>query len=129
MSDWNAHVQAQVDLDAGRNTEAETKAVWTTTRTRGPARADAFDEAAVAWRGCTGTPEPAACTEATDATLDAASDAVGDWRRHLRAMADRKAGHIGSYHAQQMWVATYRSAPINIDKYRNAARDAEEACR
>lgn len=114
VDDWAAHVQANADLLSGKNTEAETKAIWGTTRERGPARADSYEDARKAYEAACGGPKECPALEAADA-------AVADWRTHLKAMADRRAGNLDPTHAQHMWQKAYEKAPDNIAKFREAA--------
>jgi hypothetical protein len=139
MADWVAHVQAMADLQSGRNTEAETKRVWAETRARGPQGVAGFHSAYSEYRrlagGCDRLPEAelpadvasavAVCRDVrrqTDAVLAAAQGAVADWSAHLKAMADRRAGRLDAHAAHVKWLAAYRAAPVNIEKFRAAER-------
>jgi hypothetical protein len=139
VADWAAHVKAQTDLDAGRNTMAETERIWARTRARGPGGVTAFGAADTAYRRVAGAcqqPLPAdvdgdvaaaaaTCRRAsrqTDLVLAAARRAVQDWAAHLKAMADRRSGRIGAAHAAEQWRAAYRAAPININRFDAAER-------
>jgi hypothetical protein len=139
VADWVAHVKAQTDLDAGRNTMAETERIWARTRARGPEGVIGFRAADAAYRRVAGAcprPPPAdvdsdlaaavtRCRQAsrqTDLVLAAARGAVQDWAAHLKAMADRRSGRIGPAHAAEQWRAAYRAAPININRFEVALR-------
>jgi hypothetical protein len=139
VADWAAHVKAQTDLDAGRNTVAETERIWARTRARGPGGVTAFRAADAAYRRVAGAcqqPLPAdvdrsvaaaaaTCRRASrqaDLVLAAARGAVQDWAAHLEAMADRRSGRIGRAHAAEQWRAAYRAAPININRFDAAER-------
>ena len=122
---WREHVQAQTDLQLGKNSEAETKAIWKRTRLAGPADIAALDSALTAQSdsrgGCTNLPaESAASCKARLAALDAAATAdrvtAGDWANHLAAMAAHAAGDFGSGHAQELWVAAWSGATMNLNR-------------
>jgi hypothetical protein len=132
-ADWHAHVQAQIDLDAGASTRDETQAIWVQTRERGAGDVAAFAAAEEIYRQRTGAcerltkVEPAddavvACADrATDLdTAVRAGDAVNqDWSAHLDMMADKE--HIERYH--EMWRAMVVAAPENLEAFA-AAREA-----
>jgi hypothetical protein len=138
VADWAAHVQAQTDLDSGKNTVAATERIWERTRTRGPAGVRAFGAADAAYRraadACREPPADvdsdvaaaaATCRQVskqTDLVLAAARGAVRDWAAHLKAMADSESGRIGAAHAAAEWRAAYRAAPININRFNGAER-------
>jgi hypothetical protein len=139
ITDWHGHVQAMVDLVAGRNTEAQTKRIWAQTRARGAPGVARFRATTTEYqkaRGkCLGTPVDEVVPEAaaavatcrdvsrqTDAVLSAAGGAVRDWDAHLRAMAAREAGRIDPHHAWQTWLKAYQAARVNIDKFTSADR-------
>jgi hypothetical protein len=128
-SHWREHVQAQTDLAAGKNTEADTKAIWKRTRLAGPAdtaRLDAATSAQLKTQGSCAKPTGAAATAcrqrmaALDAAATAGRAAAGDWARHLAMMAAHASGDFGPVHAQQMWIEAWRAAPKNLDAFARA---------
>ncbi|MEQ7009144.1 hypothetical protein ABN028_23465 [Actinopolymorpha sp. B17G11] len=142
VDDWAAHIQAMADLEAGRNTEAETKAIWTETRTAGPGRVTLFEQAAADYQDVRAvcadvdavdmTAEQQGAIdgcrvlgEETDKALSAARNAVAEWKAHLAAMAHRRSGHLDPGAATTLWLAAYEKAPVNIDAF----HDAEAAFR
>jgi hypothetical protein len=139
VADWTAHVQAMTDQLTGRNTRAETARIWDATRARGAAGLSAFRSAETEYRRarerCLRTPVeevvPAVAatvgtcrdvTRQTDAVLAAAAGPLADWAGHLKAMADRRAGRLDPARANQLWLATYRGARLNIDRFAAADR-------
>ena len=128
-SHWREHVQAQTDLVAGKNTEADTKAIWKRTRLAGPAdtaRLGAATSAQLETQGsCAKLTGPAAtaCRQrmaALNAAATAGRAAAGDWARHLAMMAAHASGDFGPVHAQQMWIEAWSAAPKNLDAFARA---------
>jgi hypothetical protein len=143
VGDWAVHIQAMDDLESGKNTEAETKAIWTVTRERGPGRVTVFENAAAGYaevRDVCADVDPAAMAadqreavdacrvlgEETDKALAAARNSVAEWKAHLKAMADRRAGQLDPGVAMHTWMAAYEKAPANIDAF-HAAESAFRA--
>jgi hypothetical protein len=135
-SHWHEHVQAQTDLFAGKNTEADTKAIWKRTRLAGPAdtaRLGAATSAQLKTQGsCVRLTGPAAtaCRQrmaALDAAATAGRAAAGDWARHLAMMAAHASGAFGPVHAQQVWIEAWRAAPKNLDAFARADAALSEA--
>ncbi|MGH3487871.1 MAG: hypothetical protein ACRDP8_08145 [Actinopolymorphaceae bacterium] len=137
VDDWAAHIQAMDDLEAGTNTEAETKAIWGVTRERGPGRVGLFEKAAAAYEKvrdvCTnvdveslegeGRKTVERCRELGDETtkaLTAGRNSIAEWQSHLAAMASRRAGQLDPGVAMHTWMAAYEKAPVNIDAFRQA---------
>ncbi|MFD2077509.1 hypothetical protein SAMN05421678_11220 [Actinopolymorpha cephalotaxi] len=143
VGDWAAHIQAMKDEQSGKNTEAQTKAIWTRTRLAGPGHVSAFTAADQAFR-----PAREACTKVDTAPLtarqkasvevcrtytDEADKAVGaarasvaEWKAHLRAMADRRAGRLDSGVAMHKWMSAYEKAPFRISAYKRADQDLRQ---
>lgn len=139
VGDWTAHVQAMVDWESGKNTEARTKQIWKRTRARGATDVAGFRAASTDYKqardGCLHMPAEEVPREAatnvarcrdvsrqTDAVLVAAGPAVADWAAHLKAMADREAGRLDPHHAWATWLKAYKTARVNIDKFGAAER-------
>lgn len=153
VDDWDAHITAMADLESGKNTEAETKAIWTKTRLEGPGRVERYRQAkAEYWQvhgACERTLQEAhrqkagtmrltsaqrayvqRCQELSASvarTLNAADQAVAEWKAHLKAMADRRAGKLHPDTAQQMWLEAYRKAPTHINAFREAQAELRQA--
>lgn len=129
---WEEHVQARTDLLAGKNTEAETRAIWKRTRLAGPDDFKRLSEAVTAHAPTRGscaklTGSVAANCKQRIAALDEAMrtgrGASGDWNAHLDAMAAHAAGDFGAEHAQDLWVQAWQAAPKNLNAFAKA-RDA-----
>ncbi|WP_157987947.1 hypothetical protein [Jiangella endophytica] len=134
---WGEHVQARTDLLNGAVGQEEMRAIWKRTRLSGPddvAQATAALDAYDALPGCAdlasveGTPanvaeQAAACLERETAmtTAVAASTAgLQDWANHLNAMASHADGEMTAAAAQDLWVASWEAAPVNIAAYDDA---------
>jgi hypothetical protein len=138
-SHWREHVQAQTDLIAGKNTDAETKAIWKRTRLAGPADMARWDAATAQLQtqgGCARLAGRAATTcSQRSAALDAAAIAgratAKDWGNHLAMMTAHGAGDFGAIHAQQLWIDQWKAAPKNLDAFAqaDAALSKAPACR
>ncbi|HEY0617400.1 MAG TPA: hypothetical protein VGD15_07425 [Kribbella sp.] len=125
---WREHVQAQTDLTAGINTDADTKAIWKRTRLAGPAdiaRLGAATARLSSQSGCARLTGRAATTclqrkTALDAAVTTGRAAAKDWAGHLTMMASHHAGDFGSIHAQQLWIDQWKAAPKNLDAFAQA---------
>lgn len=134
---WAEHVQARTDMLNGTVGEEEMRAIWKRTRLSGPddvAQATAALGAYDALPGCDdlasveGTPDNVAqqaeaCLEreAAMTTAVAASTAgLQDWANHLNAMASHADGEMTASAAQDLWVAAWEAAPVNIGAYDDA---------
>lgn len=139
---WNEHIQARTDLLAGRNTDAQTREIWKRTRLAGPddqarfaAALAAFNklpacdiDTAVAPEGL--LEEIQACVgriAATDAALAAGTAGMADWTSHLDNMAAHAHGEMTATQAQTMWVEAWESAPTNINGFRDARVELDQA--
>ncbi|WP_053205817.1 hypothetical protein [Jiangella muralis] len=134
---WGEHVQARTDMLAGTIAQEDMKAIWKRTRLSGPedvAQATAALEAYDALPGCDDlgalegalpdvAGQAAACLEreAAITTAVAASTAgLQDWANHLNAMASHADGEMTAAAAQDLWVASWEAAPVNIGAYDDA---------
>ncbi|SEF18550.1 hypothetical protein [Jiangella alba] len=134
---WGEHVQARTDMLAGTVAQEEMRAIWKRTRLSGPddvAQATAALEAYDALPGCGdlgslegALPEvadqAAACLEReTVMTTAVAASTAGlqDWANHLNAMAAHADGEMTAAAAQDLWVASWEAAPVNIAAYDDA---------
>ena len=133
---WREHVQARTDLLSGKNTEADTKAIWKRTRLAGPGDIAALNSAVAAQTDSAGSCAklPTASCKERLAALDLAAAAdrtsAADWARHLGAMAAHAAGDFGAEHAQELWVAAWSGASTNLNRAAraNAALSKAPAC-
>ena len=143
VGDWAAHIQAMKDEQSGKNTEAQTKAIWTRTRLAGPGHVATFEAADKAFRpvrdACTKvdtapltTQQKAsveACrtyTENADKAAGAARASVVEWKAHLQAMADRRAGRLDPGVAMHRWMSAYEKAPFRISVYKRTDQDLQQ---
>lgn len=144
VHDWAAHIQAMSDQMAGKISETDEKAIWTTTRTRGPSRVAAFDSAYAEYqkarKACQAV-DPATLNAEqraavadcqtigaeVDSTLAAAQKSIDEWRAHLNAMAARRAGTLDPDTAMNKWMAAYQMAPMNIGKFERAEESYDKA--
>lgn len=134
---WGEHVQARTDMLNGTVGQEDMRAIWKRTRLAGPddvAQATAALDAYDALPGCSdlasieGTPanvtqQAAECLERETAitTAVAASTAgLQDWANHLNAMAAHADGEMTASAAQDLWVAAWEAAPVNIAAYDDA---------
>ncbi|SDS07402.1 hypothetical protein [Actinopolymorpha singaporensis] len=144
VGDWAAHIQAMKDEQSGKNTEAQTKAIWTRTRLAGPGHVSTYEAADKAFRpvrdACTNVDTAAlptqqktsveVCrtyTEEADKAVGAARASIAEWKAHLQAMADRRAGRLDPGVAMHRWMSAYEKAPFRISVYRRADRDLQQA--
>lgn len=144
---WAEHVQARTDMLAGTIGQEDMRAIWKRTRLAGPddvAQATAALEAYEAMPACTGpdpvesapstiTEQAAACQEretAMTAAVAASAAGLQDWANHLNAMAGHADGDMTAAAAQDLWVAAWEAAPVNIGAYDDAraALAAAPAC-
>ncbi|MBB5791981.1 hypothetical protein [Jiangella mangrovi] len=133
---WGEHVQARTDMLNGTVGQEEMRAIWKRTRLAGPddvAQATAALEEYQALPTCeelaaADLPEniaeqAAACVEretAVTAAVDAATAGLQDWANHLNNMAAHADGEMTAQHAQDLWVASWEAAPVNIGAYNDA---------
>lgn len=130
---WRQHVQAQTDLTLGRNTEAETKAIWKRTKLPGPSDVAKYETARSGHKAVAdackavvaATSQQAeqlklcrARLEKVRVALTGADLAMGDWADHLADMRKSASGHV--HNAQEVWLDTWRAAPPNLEKYASA---------
>lgn len=131
---WSDHVQAQTDANHRDISTKQMSAIFKRTRLAGPADLARYDKArqaaeapANACEAPKGAPQNvrttmAGCAERSRAqrpVLDAAADAMGDWKSHLAAMRRSRMGHV--HDAQGVWIRAWRAAPPHIDAYKSAS--------
>jgi hypothetical protein len=129
VNDWTAHVNAQIRLDNGTFSPAQTDQVFTRTRLAGPARVARFESHEGAWRAASGAcrsldvasepvdVQPAARTcrdlaAVMAADLTAARRTIGEWKQHLTNMQARRSGHMDPSVAGAAWRQAVQQAPV-----------------
>ncbi|RIQ13711.1 hypothetical protein [Jiangella rhizosphaerae] len=144
---WAEHVQARTDMLNGTVAQEEMRAIWKRTRLAGPddvAQATAALQAYEALPACEGltslegapdnvVEQAAACLEretAMTAAVAASTAGLQDWANHLNAMAAHADGEMTAAAAQDLWVAAWEAAPVNIGAYDDARAvlDTAPAC-
>ena len=144
VAGWAAHIQAMKDQESGKNTEAQTKAIWTATRAAGPAQVAKLQAAEAAYESARTACDAVADGELNsedraavkgcrdfdakvDTTLDAANRAIAEWKAHLAAMAARRAGQLDPDTAMIKWMSAYEKAPFRIGVFQRAEREYRDA--
>jgi hypothetical protein len=138
--DWATHVNAQLQLDRGRITLAETEAMWAASRKGGATDVRSFAAARAAWDKVAGacSSVSADATSATRAAVRACVDrydavrAVAargaevneQWAAHLQMMADK--AHTDGAAYSRRWRRMVQDAPPVLKAYA-AARERMDA--
>lgn len=133
ISHWREHVQAQTDLTLGRNTDAQTKAIFKRTKLAGPSDVAKYQTAKAGYKadGEACKAVKGAAEEQTEqlkvchtrlgkvsSALTNADLVIKDWSNHLADMRKSAGGAV--HDAQSVWLETWRKAPPNLDKYASA---------
>ena len=135
--DWGSHVQAQLQLDQGKITLAQTLALWAASKKPGPSDVRAFTTASAAWAKASGACQAMATTAATMTTADRAdaaacmarraavqavvttgADVNAEWAAHLQMMANKAHTDAASY--SQRWRQMVQQAPATLKAYEQA---------
>lgn len=128
--DWGSHVQAQLQLDRGKITLAQTLARWASSKKPGPSDVRAFTTARAAWTkasgacqalATTGRAEAAACLArrtAVEAVVATGADVNAEWAAHLQMMANKAHTDAASY--SQRWRQMVQEAPATLKAYEQA---------
>jgi hypothetical protein len=140
---WAIHIQAQKDNLAGKISVDQMKARFKKTRLAGPADLKRYDDALSAYKELDGSCERvegadtqvattlARCikrSKAQPAVLRAAAAGMKDWKAHLTFMQRNALHKEGTpSEAQATWLKQYRSAPKNINAFKKASADFEDA--
>ena len=140
--DWSRHVQAQLDLDAGRATWLGAVEVWAATRSAGAGDRQAFTLAvrrraatagacgAVAAQTSGAVHRSATGCRLRSAALDQAlatgARVEADWARHLAATTSEAAHAPGGPQALP-WLATVQAALPTLGRFRQAQAALAEA--
>lgn len=141
--DWSMHTQAEVKLEDGTYTEAQTEADWEKSKARGPQDIDSFRSARESYLAKAGscdkvarvdpafTKQANACKARAAALAAVASTGakVSDqWAAHVVMMANKEHTDADAYH--QRWMAMVTAAPSALTPYTTAksALDGAPAC-
>jgi hypothetical protein len=132
--DWGSHVQAQLQLDQGKFTLAQTLALWASSKKPGPSDVRAFTTARAAWAKAPGACQTMAASTTTVDRADAAAcmarraavqavvatgaDVNAEWAAHLQMMADKAHTDAASY--SQRWRQMVQQAPATLKAYERA---------
>ena len=133
--DWGSHVQAQLQLDQGKLTLAQTLALWASSKKPGPSDVRAFTTARAAWAKASGAcqtmaspttttadrADAAACMArraAVQAVVATGADVNAEWAAHLQMMANKAHTDGASY--SQRWRQMVQQAPATLKAYEQA---------
>ncbi len=131
---WTSHVRAQTEADAQTISQAQMEGRFTKSRLAGPADQQRYTAALRAYDDADGSCRAVSGADPTDAAtlarceqrhlaqqpvLDATAGVMADWDRHLRDMEHSRQGVVADPGA--VWLAAWRAAPANIDRYAKAA--------
>lgn len=133
VAGWAAHVEAELDVDAGRISRAQADKIWDETEAGGPDQVTAFQAAAERYRSVRAScghaasadvpgklrPELAGCRELaalTDQTLAAARSALAGWKGHLRDMATGTGAALDA-HAAVPDIERFRAAVRSYQRH------------
>jgi len=133
--DWGAHVQAQLELDQGKITLAQTLARWASSKRPGPSDVAAFTTARAAWAKASGAcqtmaskatttsdrADAAACmarSAAVQAVVATGADVNAEWADHLQMMANKAHTDAAAY--SQRWRQMVQQAPGTLRAYEQA---------
>ncbi len=133
--DWGSHVQAQLQLDQGKITLAQTLALWASSKKPGPSDVHAFTTARAAWAKASGAcqtmatkatttadrADAAACMArraAVQAVVATGADVNAEWADHLQMMANKAHTDTAAY--SQRWRQMVQQAPATLKAYEQA---------
>ena len=133
--DWGTHVQAQLQLDQGKITLAQTLALWASSKKPGPSDVRAFTTARAAWTKASGAcqsmasaatttgdrADAAACLArraAVQAVVATGADVNAEWADHLQMMAHK--AHTDAVAYSQRWREMVQQAPATLKAYEQA---------
>ncbi len=140
--DWANHVDAQLTLDQGRTTLAQTEALWAASRKHGATDVQRFGAARTAWDEVAGACSSASATPGTaPAALQACvsrqaavravaakgAEVNAQWAAHLVMMA-HKASTDGAVYSRR-WRQMVQEAPPVLQDYAGARRHLDAAPR
>jgi hypothetical protein len=140
--DWAMHVDAQLQLDRGRTTLAQTEAMWAASKARGAADVRRFRDARAAWERGADACSPASADQGSAppvlqacvsrqaavravATKGAKVDA--QWAAHLEMMANK--AHTDGAEYSRRWLQMVQDAPPVLQDYAGARRQLHAAPR
>jgi hypothetical protein len=139
---WATHVQAQKDYLAGETSVEQMKARFKKTRLKGPGDVKRYDDALSAYQELEGSCEVegadkevaatlASCEKrrkAQPAVMRATAAGMKDWKAHLTFMQRNAVHKAGSpSEAQATWLKQYNAAPKNINAFKKATSNFEDA--
>ena len=129
--DWGSHVQAQLQLDQGKITLAQTLALWASSKKPGPSDVRAFTTARTAWAKASGAcqtmattadrADAAACMArraAVQAVVATGAAVNAEWADHLQMMANKAHTDTAAY--SQRWRQMVQQAPATLKAYEQA---------
>jgi len=150
--DWATHVGAQLRLDEGRTTLAETQAMWAASKKRGAADVRSFAAARADWGREAGACSSASASAAASAAASADAGPAGaaakaclsrqeamravaargaevdeQWAAHLQMMADKAHTEGAAY--SRRWRQMVQDAPPVLKDYASARRQLDAAPR
>ncbi|MEP6855316.1 MAG: hypothetical protein ABJA33_07595 [Pedococcus sp.] len=144
--DWGTHAGAQLELDKGTYTVAQTEAVWGSSKAGGPGEVKEFAAATAAAKATTtacatvlvdtrgtaladGGTACAARSKALAAVQTTGTKVNAQWAEHLVMMASKAHTDGAAYHRR--WLVMVESSQTLLKGYRGAARAmaAAPACR
>jgi hypothetical protein len=140
---WAIHVGAQRDYAAGKISVDEMKARFKKTRLKGPDDVKRYDDALSAYKELEGSCEAvegadtqvaaalASCkkrSKAQPAVMRATAAGMKDWKAHITFMQRNALHKEGSpSEAQATWLKQYNAAPKNINAFKKATNNFEDA--
>jgi hypothetical protein len=140
---WAIHVGAQKAYVAGKISVDEMKARFKRTRLKGPEDVKRYDDALSAYQELEGSCEAvegadeqvaatlASCqkrSKAQPAVMRATAAGMKDWKAHLTFMQRNALHKEGSpSEAQATWLKQYKAAPKNINAFKKATSNFEDA--
>jgi hypothetical protein len=140
---WAIHVGAQKAYVAGKISVDEMKARFKKTRLKGPEDVRRYDDALSAYQELEGSCEAvegadeqvaatlASCqkrSKAQPAVMRATAAGMKDWKAHLTFMQRNALHKEGSpSEAQATWLKQYKAAPKNINAFKKATSNFEDA--
>lgn len=142
-NDWRIHTQAQVQVDAGKITEAESKKRWADSKSRGPSDVSTFNSADGTYKKSAGScgrmgevpadykPAATACTKratAQAAVIAAARPINGSWAHHqsmMKAKPHEGTNEFSGY--MTMWRSMVNEATAQFAAYDKARASLDRA--
>lgn len=139
MTQWQVHIGAMNKLVVGAISLAQATQFWNQTRKGAARKLERFEDAQRAYKQRTARcPSPgrraseeirecAAVVAAQHREMVRAAVALGTWRTHVHHMEMLRRGEMSPEDATRMWLANWRTGARQVDAYRAAAREAQQA--